>query len=286
MSDIPVHKLGEMFEGEMAALLYYADTEQMPRPLHAGYAHRDDYYIFFFLEEADCCLKMLIDFEEHEMRPGNVQYILPGQVHVPVGNVMGNGWALIVDGMLIKSEYKEVFEKAAFNRHNITPSPDEAADMRHCLTMLKRRMNRAEKDSIKRHVVHDLVSSYLGILADICRKRISGSASQRLLAITAQFRSLLSENCVTEKSPSRYAEMMHLSPVYLNEVIKKSTGLTVSETIRAEVVLQAKRLLYHTDMPVKEIALKLGYDDWAYFTRLFTKTAGITPTCFRGQHLK
>ena len=286
MSDIPIHKLGEIFEGEPAVLVYYADSEQTPHPLHTGYAHRDDYYIFFFLEETDACLQLLIDFEEYEMRPGNIQYILPGQVHVPVDEVTANGWALIVDGMLIKSEYKEVFEKAAFNRHNITPSPDEADDMRHCLTILKRRMNREEKNSIERHIVHDLISSYLGIFANICRKRISGSTSQRHLSVTAHFRSLLSENYIAEKSPSRYAEMMHLSPVYLNEVIKKSTGLTVSESIRAEVMLQAKRLLYHTNMPVKEIALKLGYDDWAYFTRLFTKTAGITPTRFRGQHLK
>jgi len=286
MNSIPVHKLDEIFEGEPAALIRYTDSEQPSRPLHTGYAHRDDYYIFFFLEESNGCLKMLIDFEEYEMRPGNVQYILPGQVHVPVGSITGNGWALIVDGMLIKSEYKEAFEKAAFNRHNIIPSPNEANDMHHCLTVLKRRMNRTEKNGIERHIIHDLVSSYLGIFANICSKRVSGAASQRLLAITAQFRSLLSENYISVKSPSRYAEIMHLSPIYLNEAIKKNTGLTVSESIRAEVVLQAKRLLYHTDMPIKEIALKLGYNDWAYFTRLFTKTEGITPTRFRSRHLK
>jgi AraC-like DNA-binding protein len=47
------------------------------------------------------------------------------------------------------------------------------------------------------------------------------------------------------------------------------------------VVLEAKRLLYYTDMDVKEIAFSLGYEDHTYFSRLFSKVAGIPPGAFR-----
>jgi len=45
--------------------------------------------------------------------------------------------------------------------------------------------------------------------------------------------------------------------------------------------LEAKRLLYHSDQSLKEIAAILGYDDYPYFSRLFTKVAGIAPLNFR-----
>lgn len=56
--------------------------------------------------------------------------------------------------------------------------------------------------------------------------------------------------------------------------------------IKNEVVLQAKRLLVHTDLAVKEIADRLGIGDYAYFSRLFTLATGISPTQFRKRNLE
>ena len=51
--------------------------------------------------------------------------------------------------------------------------------------------------------------------------------------------------------------------------------------IKNRIILEAKRLLYHSDKSVKEIATELGYEDYAYFSRLFAKTTGITALAFR-----
>ena len=80
--------------------------------------------------------------------------------------------------------------------------------------------------------------------------------------------------------------MMSLSSVYLNEAVKNTTGISVSRYISGEIMIQAQRLLFYTDMSVKEIALELGYDDPFYFTRLFTKITEISPTRFREKYLK
>jgi AraC-like DNA-binding protein len=63
--------------------------------------------------------------------------------------------------------------------------------------------------------------------------------------------------------------------------VKAVTGKSVSTHIQLRVVLEAKRLLYHSGRSVKEIAGELGYDDYSYFTRLFTKVVGMTPIAFR-----
>jgi len=80
--------------------------------------------------------------------------------------------------------------------------------------------------------------------------------------------------------------MLNVSETYLNEALKKVTGLSVSYWIQQEVLLEAKRLLYYSEMNVKEIAHTLGYTDHTYFSRLFKKTEGTTPLLFRTHYRK
>jgi AraC family transcriptional activator of pobA len=78
--------------------------------------------------------------------------------------------------------------------------------------------------------------------------------------------------------------MLHVSPAYLNECVKTTTGHSVSYWIQQQIILEAKRLLGYSDLSIKEIASGLGYDDYAYFTRLFTKAGGCTPARFRKKY--
>lgn len=87
------------------------------------------------------------------------------------------------------------------------------------------------------------------------------------------------------RQPSYYASKLHISTVYLNEAVRSVTGMSVSRYIRNEIALQAKRLLIHTNDSVKEIAAALGFDDYAYFSRLFTQAVGVSPTVFRQKNL-
>ena len=78
----------------------------------------------------------------------------------------------------------------------------------------------------------------------------------------------------------------YISPVYLNEAIKSITGISVSKYIQIELMLRAKRMLIYTSLNIKEIAINLGFDDYAYFTRLFTKATGLNPTSYRKKYLE
>jgi YesN/AraC family two-component response regulator len=80
--------------------------------------------------------------------------------------------------------------------------------------------------------------------------------------------------------------LLNISPVYLNEAVRKTTGMNVRQCIQNEIITQAKRLLFYTRMSVKEIAIELGYEDYAYFTRLFTKVSALSPVQFRKKYLK
>ena len=80
--------------------------------------------------------------------------------------------------------------------------------------------------------------------------------------------------------------MLNISAPYLNEALKKVTGLPVTYWITHETMLEAKRLLFYTDLTVKEIAHQLGYEDHTYFSRLFKNSESTTPLAFRNSYRK
>jgi len=106
----------------------------------------------------------------------------------------------------------------------------------------------------------------------------------RFEMVTKTFRKLLERHYTTAKRPADYARLLNISVPYLNECVKNATGFAVSHHIQQRVVLEAKRLLYHSDYSVKEIAATLGYDDYPYFSRLFNKQTGTTALAFRNKN--
>jgi AraC-like DNA-binding protein len=229
--------------------------------------------------------KMLIDFEEYEASENQVLCVQPGQVHAPINYSNACAWVLAVDTVLVKDEYKEIFRKLSFLKNKIELSKDNINELRSCALLINNRL-KSEKNRIEQSILHDLISSYIGLIADVYQKGFPILTNNRFAAITFQFKTLLSENYQTLKRPSQYASKLNISAVYLNEAVKKTTGLTVSNCILNEIVLQAKRLLFYTKLSVKQIAITLGYEDWAYFTRLFTKATQLSPSQFRKKYLK
>ncbi|MCC8173299.1 MAG: AraC family transcriptional regulator [Odoribacter sp.] len=280
MSKIPTHKIPEKFQGEIFIMRYMSGDEEIPA---VNYAHKDDYYIFLFVEKG--AGKMLIDFKEYEIRENSIHCILPGQIHLPLGEITACGWVLAIDSMFVKDDYKEIFEKTSFLNSDIKLDAEVINELKNCATVIYKR-TRAERQHIEESILHALLSYYIGMFAEIYQKGYPVLANNRAAWITLQFKSLLSAHYQILKRPSQYASQLNISPVYLNEAVKKTTGMSVSNWIQNEIIIQAKRLLHYTDMPIKEIALELGYEDWAYFTRLFTKISSLSPTQFRKKYLK
>ncbi|MEN4759470.1 AraC family transcriptional regulator [Chryseobacterium sp. C39-AII1] len=78
-----------------------------------------------------------------------------------------------------------------------------------------------------------------------------------------------------------YADLLHIAPKTLTHKFKNLHLESPNQLIINRILLEAKRLLFYTDKPVKEIAYDLGYEDPAYFNRLFTNKIGSTPTNFK-----
>lgn len=85
----------------------------------------------------------------------------------------------------------------------------------------------------------------------------------------------------SKHSPSAYAELLHISPKALAKLTKNHFNKTLSDLISERIIIEAKRELYLTNKPVKEIAYELGYDDEHYFSRFFKNNAEVSPQMYR-----
>jgi AraC family transcriptional activator of pobA len=82
---------------------------------------------------------------------------------------------------------------------------------------------------------------------------------------------------------SRYAASLKITESQLNRLTRSVAGVSAAELIQQRLLLEARRRLIHVAAPVAQIAYELGYQDPAYFCRIFKKRVGLTPSAFRQQ---
>lgn len=99
--------------------------------------------------------------------------------------------------------------------------------------------------------------------------------------LLADLRDLIEKNYRTLHSPSDYAKLLHVTAKTLGRTVREHLGTTPTDLIRNRILIHAKWQLLHTLRPVKEISRELGFSDELYFSRLFKKATGHSPTFFR-----
>lgn len=82
-------------------------------------------------------------------------------------------------------------------------------------------------------------------------------------------------------SLSGLAGRFHLSAYYLSHIFPRVTGMTLVAYINRVRIEQACRLLRETELPVTEIAYRVGYQSGTHFGRVFKKAKGVSPQGYR-----
>jgi AraC family transcriptional activator of pobA len=106
-------------------------------------------------------------------------------------------------------------------------------------------------------------------------------AMDRRHPILVELRDLIESNYRTWHSPSDYAKRLHVTPKTLGRIVRDHLGTTPTDLIRNRILIHAKWQLLHTLKSVKEISREVGFGDELYFSRLFKKATGYSPTFFR-----
>lgn len=244
-------------------------------------SHRDEYHLFCLQEKGTTTIE--IDFRQHVVNPSSVVFIRQNQVHriLEFKNATVSMWA--INNENLNPEYLKLLEdispgKPLTLQHETFSVISEAVSL--CLKLSDRK-----DEKLYHSLLAESCSTLTGLIISqyLAQSRALDKLS-RFEILTKAFKELLERNFLTAKRPAEYGKQLNISSAYLNECVKNTTGHSVSHHIQQRVILEAKRLLYYSDKSVKEIATELGYDDYPYFSRLFTKVAGMSALAFRNKN--
>lgn len=83
------------------------------------------------------------------------------------------------------------------------------------------------------------------------------------------------------KSIAHYARELNITTVHLNRICQAAVGKSALQVVDEFLFLEAEKYLKHTDYSISEVAYRLNFEDPAYFSRFFSKYAGVSPKVFR-----
>lgn len=121
------------------------------------------------------------------------------------------------------------------------------------------------------------------VLSDVLEKVMNKyaeltSGTNRLISEAVAY---IREHYAKSLTLQQLARHIHVNPNYLSDLFKKETGRSYTEWITHERMERAMALLRSTDAKVSEVARSVGYEDVKYFTQLFKRHTGTTPSGFR-----
>ncbi|MDD2798484.1 MAG: helix-turn-helix domain-containing protein [Bacteroidales bacterium] len=253
--------------------------------------HRTNFYHVFLFE--DCQPTHFIDFEPIRIKPYSLLFIDKDRVHQFDELLNYEGSVLIFTDDFFStndSDTKFLRSSILFNdlsdNKSITLSKSDFERFVSICETVTDELNQPN-DHVKHSILKNLLHNFL-LLAER-EKRKQGFVSLEKgvdLDYTLLFRDLLESNFTQLKAVSDYASRIFISEKRLGQATSIVLGKTPKEMINERVLLEAKRLLVHSNLSIKEIGLSLGFEDSAYFVRFFRKNAETTPVEFREQHLK
>ena len=99
--------------------------------------------------------------------------------------------------------------------------------------------------------------------------------------VVIEYNFLVEQHFKSKHHVSDYAEMMNKSPKTLSNLFSKLSDKTPLQFIQARKILEARRLLRHSNLSIKEVGFEIGFEDVQTFSRFFKKMEGQSPTEYK-----
>ncbi|MBK3642765.1 MULTISPECIES: helix-turn-helix domain-containing protein [Streptomyces] len=250
-------------------------------PLHR--VHRIDFHVVMLFDAGP--VRHMIDFAEYEANAGDLLWIRPGQVHRFSRTSEYRGTVLTMQpGFLPRA----TVEATGLYRYDLPPllSPDapQLAGLRSALGQLAREYEDTESlpPSLHTAVLRHSLTAFLLRLAHLAASSAEAARLQSDTTFT-RFRDAVEKGFATNHSVSAYADSLGYSRRTLVRAVRAATGETPKGFIDKRVILEAKRLLAHTDMPIGRVGAAIGFPDAANFSKFFQQHTELTPAAFRAE---
>ncbi|MGX1273452.1 AraC family transcriptional regulator [Streptomyces phaeoluteigriseus] len=247
--------------------------------------HRIDFHIVLLFTGGP--VRHMVDFAEYEATAGDILWIRPGQVHRFSKTSEYRGTVLAMQpGFLPRA----TVEATGLYRYDLPPllHPDAAqsAGLRAALAYLQQEYDDIATATLPLNlhtsVLRHSLTAFLLRLAHLAASSAEAARRQADTTFTL-FREAVEREFATNHSVSAYADALGYSRRTLVRAVRAATGETPKGFIDKRVVLEAKRLLAHTELPIGRVGAAVGFPDPANFSKFFHQHTDMTPAAFRAE---
>lgn len=267
----------------------YANASFRPPP--SIVPHRHNYHELFIVQSGHG--RHAIDGESSDLLPSTVSFVTKGQVHILEHITNLTGWVLrwndefLPTGMIspIWSVHATLFSQFG-QTHTLRIAPDDLQAIERLLLLIEAEWNDRiafGRDDTLRHLLAALVIR----LERMYQQSLTPATDERDAArVYQQFLALLEDEFARRHDVQFYATSLGITPVRLSRILSRLVGKTTKQVIDGRIVLEARRYLQYTDLPIGEIATALGYADAFHFSKTFKRATGLPPQTFRDDRQK
>lgn len=114
--------------------------------------------------------------------------------------------------------------------------------------------------------------------------RTASGKDKNVNPVVERIKAFIEDHFTEDFNVSDIADALGTGIYYICHIFKRSTGITITDYRNSLRLAKAKRLLIASDKPVKDIASACGMSDSSYFSKVFTREEGISPTSYRQLH--
>jgi AraC-like DNA-binding protein len=244
--------------------------------------HRHDYYTVILVKNATG--KHIIDFNEYTLEANQIYFVSPGQIHQVIEEKKSFGYVVLFSPEFLTENHIPCYfidDLNLFNDHGNSPPLHLNEKEVEQLSAFCEEMISIQNSDLK--YMELAISSYIKLFLihcnNVCTLKNDNPQNQEAInSILKNFKMLVNEKYMVWHQTTDYANELNVSPDYLNRVIKSLTGKTAKEFIQARIIIEARRLLYFSEMSAKEIGYKLGFSEPANFSAFFKKNTGFSPS--------
>ncbi len=248
-------------------------------------SHRTDFYQILWFMKGD--LTHIVDFEPIKIEPDTMLFLNKNIVQKFDSNGDYNGTVIL----FTENFFCRTQEDVQFLKNNIL--------FNDFLSVPKINISQVQKDFeqlfglLQAEFNSDNQSDNSSILQGLLRTLLLYSERERRTQgfrevkkdihfdYVVAFKDSLETKFKREKTVKIYANQLHITPKKLNQSTKRVLGKSPKQIIDERVILEAKRLIAHTNDSIKEIGFSLGFDEPTNFIKFFKNHQQITPFEFR-----
>lgn len=247
----------------------------------SGDAHHHDYEeLLIGLEGA---LEHFIDFRTEVFEAPYISFVTKGKIHrlVPlIRNEKCEVWVIRFNSEFIP---ETTFHLYSLYHDEANVVMRSGFCFERIVTLCEMMYSEMQRDNPDYAILRHLLSAlFIMIESDRQRTAHPDDLVQKTQNVTFRnFLKILEENFRRPLGVDFYAEKLFMSSRNLNLICKNILQQSVSEIIETRKLTEAKNLLASTDKSVSEISFELGYNEKSYFSNVFKKKTGQTPTEFR-----